>query len=100
GCSADDCWLEELLRRAKKRVFIRGLHLNHNHDLKNIFKAAATKASGSPGRFRDFYENLLGKGMKPEMARLPLARKIAAISLMVWMKGERFDPEQLKTQAA
>jgi len=53
-----------------------------------------------PGPFRAFYENLLGKGMKPEMARLTLARKIAAISLILWKKGERFDPEQLKSQAA
>jgi len=53
-----------------------------------------------PDPFRDYYETLLGKGMKPEMARLTLARKIAAISLIVWKKGERFDPEQLKPQAA
>ena len=57
-------------------------------------------ASALPGPFRAFYENLLGKGMKPEMARLTLARKIAAISLILWKKGERFDPEQLKSQAA
>jgi len=35
-----------------------------------------------------------------KMARLTLARKIAAISLSVWKKGERFDPEQLRTPAA
>src|SRR5205823_11557743 len=34
--------------------------------------------------------------LAPEMARLTLARKIAAVSLTVWKKGERFDPEQLK----
>ena len=34
------------------------------------------------------------------MARLTLARKIAAITLSVWKKGESFDPEQLKPQAA
>lgn len=98
--SADYRFVEGELRRAHKPVFIRGLNQNHNHDLKNIFKAAATTASGSPGPFRDFYETLLGKGMKPEMARLTLARKIAAISLIAWKKGERFDPEQLKAQAA
>jgi hypothetical protein len=38
--------------------------------------------------------------MKPTMARLTLARKIAAIVLKVWKKGGRFDPEQLKRQAA
>ncbi len=74
-------------------MFIRGLNPNHNHDLKNIFKSAATTASASPGPFRDFYENLLTNGMKPEIARLTLARKIAAISLSVWKKNERFDPE-------
>ena len=98
--SADYRLVEGELRRAQKPLFIRGLNHNHNHDLKNIFKAAATTASGSPGPFRDYYETLLGKGMKPEMARLTLARKIAAISLIVWKKGERFDPEQLKAQAA
>src|SRR5947207_1975423 len=98
--SADYRLVEGELHRAKKPVFIRGLNLNHNHDLENIFKAAATTASACPGPFRDYYEILLGKGMKPEMARLTLARKIAAISLIVWKKGERFDPEQLKAQAA
>ena len=34
------------------------------------------------------------------MARLTLARKIAAITLALWKKGGRFDAEQLKTQAA
>jgi len=34
--------------------------------------------------------------MKPEMARLTLARKIAAIALTLWKKEERFDTEQLK----
>jgi hypothetical protein len=31
---------------------------------------------------------------------MALARKIAAISLLVWKKGVRFDAEQLKQQAA
>ena len=98
--SADHQVIDGELRRRSKPAFIRGLNLNHNPDLKNIFKSAATTASALPGPFRDFYENLLRKGMKPEMARLTLARKIAAISLSVWKKGERFDPEQLTAQAA
>jgi hypothetical protein len=40
------------------------------------------------------------RGMKPAMARLTLARKIAAITLLVWKKGARFDAEHLKQQAA
>ena len=33
------------LKRSKKVLAIRGLNLNHNHDLKNIFKGAATRAA-------------------------------------------------------
>ena len=39
-------------------------------------------------------------GIKPTMARLTLARKIAAITLTLWKKGESFDAEKLKSQAA
>src|SRR5271165_5831340 len=98
--SADYRFVDGQLERRSKPVFIRGLNLNHNHDLKNLFKSAATTASGSNGPFRLFYENLLGKGMKPELARLTLARKIAAITLHVWKKGEPFDAQYLKLQAA
>lgn len=98
--SADHQLVHGQLQRKTKPISVRGLNLNHNHDLKNIFKAAATTASAKPGPFRDFYEHLLGKGITAEMARLTLARKIAAITLTLWKKGERFDPEQLKPQAA
>src|SRR5664279_763767 len=98
--SADYGFINGQLERKKKPVFIRGLNLNHNHDLKNLFKSAATTASGSNGPFRPFYENLLIKGMKPELARLTLARKMAAIALHVWKKGEPFDAQYLKSQAA
>ncbi len=88
------------IERKRKPVFIRGLNRNHNHDLKNLFKSAATTASGREGVFGAFYENLLKKGMRAEMARLTLARKMAAITLQVWKKGEAFDAEYVKPQAA
>jgi transposase len=88
------------LERKKKPALIRGLNWNHNHELKNVFKAAATTASVCQGVFREFYLGLLQKGMQPEMARLTLARKIAAIALKIWKKGEAFDPQHLKSQAA
>jgi hypothetical protein len=68
--------------------------------MKEIFKSTATSASRSAGPFREFYAALLAKGMKPEMARLTLARKIAAITLTVWKKGAGFDADQLKPQAS
>lgn len=98
--SAEYRYVEGQLQRCKKPVRIRGLNRNHNHDLKNVFKGTATWASGNPGPFQDFYAGLLGKGMKPEMARLTLARKIAAITLRVWKRGERFDVKHLKLQTA
>jgi len=88
------------LRRRKKQVTIRGLNKDHNHDLKGLFKAAATRASMQPGPFQDFYQRSLTKNIKPTLARLTLARKIAAITLTLWKKGENFDAEKLKSQAA
>src|SRR5882724_1613414 len=88
------------LQRSKKPQHLRGLNQNHNHEMKEIFKSTATRASCGRGPFHNFYAALLAKGMKPEMARLTLARKIAAITLTLWKKEERFDVEQLKTQAA
>jgi transposase len=92
--------VEGQLKRSKKFLAIRGLNANHNHDLKNIFKGAATRAAAVPGPFHEFHARLVARGMKPTMARLTLARKIAAITLIVWKKGVRFDAEHLKQQAA
>jgi transposase len=92
--------VEGQLQRSKRPVTLRGLNDNHNHDLKDIFKGAAMRASTAAGPLRDFYEALLAKGRKPTMARLTLARKIAAITLIVWKKEVRFDANYLKQQAA
>ena len=92
--------VEGQLQRSKKPVTLRGLNDNHNHDLKDISKGAAMRASTAAGPLRDFYEALLAKGRKATMARLTLARKIAAITLIVWKKEVRFDANYLKQQAA
>jgi transposase len=97
--SAQYCMVEGQLQRSKKPQQLRGLNDNHNHDLKNIFKGAAMRASTAAGPMRDFYEVLLSKGRRPTMARLTLARKIAAITLIVWKKGASFDAKHLKQAA-
>jgi hypothetical protein len=43
--------VEAQLKRSKKFLAIRGLNANRNHDLKNIFKGAATRAAAVPGTF-------------------------------------------------
>ena len=84
--SAQHRYVAGQLQRSKKPQQVRGLNQNHNHDMKAIFKNVATIASSREGSFHDFYQGLLTKGMKPAMARLTLARKIAAITLIVWKK--------------
>ena len=91
---------EGLLQPSKRRPALRGLNHNHSHDLKSVFKSAALQATHSSDALGDFYQDLIAKGMKPAMARLTVARKIAAIVLKIWKKGGRFDPGQLKRQAA
>src|SRR5690242_15067870 len=88
----------QLQRKKKRHVEVRGLNRNCNHDLKNLFKGAAVAAASKAGPFAEFYAALLTKGMRPEMARLTLARKIATIVLIVWKKGVCFDANHLKPQ--
>jgi transposase len=98
--SADHRRVDGQLQRTKKQSSIRGLNRNCNHDLKNLFKSAAIVASSKPGPFQEFYTALLTKGIRPEMARLTLARKIATIVLIVWKRGACFDAQHLKPQTA
>ena len=88
------------LQRNRERITVRGLNDNHNKDVKYLFKSAAISASTRPGPLHDFYVARVETGMRPTMARLTLARKIAAITLTLWKKGVSFDPKQLKPQAA
>ena len=98
--SADHRYVNGQLERSKRPVSVRGLDPGHNHQLKYLFKSAAIQASTAKGPFQEFYEALVAKGMRPEMARLTLARKIAVITLTVWKKGAAFDAKYLKSQTA
>jgi transposase len=88
------------LQRNRERITVRGLNDNHNKDVKNLFKSAAISASTRRGPLHDFYVARVEKGMRPTMARLTLARKIATITLTMWKKGVNFDPQNLHRQAA
>lgn len=98
--SAQYCVIEGQLRRSRKPLMLRGLNRNHNHHLKAVFKGAALRVTHLPGPFQDFYQGLLAKGSKPTMARLTVARKIAAMVLTIWKKEVRFDASYLKQRAA
>jgi hypothetical protein len=55
--SAEYRMVEGQVRRSKKLLSIRGLNKDHNHDLKGLFKGAATMASVRPGPLQDFYHS-------------------------------------------
>lgn len=73
----------------------RGLTRQHNHDLKDLFKGAATtvitQALDDP-LYHD-YERIVEAGSRPNLAKLTLARKIAATVLALWKKEEPYRPK-------
>jgi len=77
--------------RRRRPPLTRGLNRNHNRVLKNVFKGAATAAAAREGEWRAWYEARLARGMRPEMARLTLARKLAALTLRLWKTGATYD---------
>lgn len=85
--------------RTAKAATTRGLTQDHNRTLKYVFKSAALTASRYEP-FKSCYAELLARGLRPELARVTMARKIAAITLAVWKKGEAFDADKLIRHAA
>lgn len=80
--------------RRNKPVATRGLNRNSNRQLKSLFISAAT-AGGLNHPYGDYLESLKRRGIRAEMARLTLARKIAVLALTLWKKGETFDSKKL-----
>ena len=76
----------------------RGLTRKRQPVLKAIFKGAATtvitQLVGHP--LHADYHRRLQAGIKPNLAKLTLARRIAAIVLSMWKHEEVFDPARLK----
>jgi transposase len=78
----------------------RGLSSSHNHTLKSIFKGAAMTVVAqlkSDPLYQD-YERLMAAGTKPNLAKLTIARKIAAIALSMWKSKDRYDPTKHRKQ--
>ncbi len=75
----------------------RGLNRNFNRPLKHIFKGAALTVIQSMSRdpLHHHYRRLLEGGTKPNLARLTIARRIAAITLALWKNAEVYDPKKI-----
>ena len=76
------------LRPRKGAVITRGLNTNYNRRLKEALKGAAETASRRAA-FKEVYAAMLAKGIRPEPAKVTLARKIAT----------RLSPERALPQA-
>lgn len=55
--------------------------------------------SRASGPLQAFYHAMLTRGMREELARVTLARKLAALTLRLWKTGERYVPAQLTVHA-
>lgn len=97
--SADYALVDGKPVRRKRAPMTRGLNRNFNRELKDVFKGAATASTGRPGPLQDFYEGMIARGMREELARVTLTRKLAALTLRLWKNGERYDPAKLTMQA-
>ena len=72
----------------------RGLNRNRNATLKAVFTGAAAtviQQRKDHPLHRD-YERLLASNVKPSLARLTLARRIAGATLAIWKNKENYDP--------
>lgn len=85
--------------RRRRAPMTRGLNRNHNRVLKDVFKSAATAATARPGPLQDFYQGMIARGMRAELARVTLTRKLAALTLRLWKTGDCYDPMKLTLQA-
>ena len=87
------------MERRHKSSQTRGLNPNHSRRLKLIFKGAALEALKEKS-FKRMYERLQAKGVRAEMARLTIARKLAAVALAIWKSGEEYDESKISKLAA
>ncbi len=75
-------------------VRTRGLNRACNRSLKALFKGAATTVlqHSRSHPLREKYERLLAAGTKPNLAKLTIARTIAAIVLSMWKTETKYRP--------
>ena len=79
----------------------RGLSRQHNHFLKDIFKGAATSVITQRNKDPIYgcYERLLDGGTKLTLAKLSLARMIAATVLRMWKDEKEYEPGRFSPPA-
>jgi len=79
----------------RRREQTLGLNNRRNPIMKDVFKQAALAAIRKPP-FEEWYSFHIQRGLKPALARVTVARKLAAVTLSMWKKGVCFDPDQIQ----
>lgn len=84
--------------RAVREDRARGIKLKMGHPLlKKVIRDAALHASLRRRYFKDVFDAHVARGKTPAIARVALARKIAATILAVWRRGVPFvAPQRIK----
>ena len=93
--SAD--WVREGQRWVRAQTIqTRGLNRNRHPLLKTIFKGAATTVIHQlvDHPLHEDYQRMLRAGIRPNLAKLTLARRIAAAVLAMWKHQEEYDPQK------
>jgi len=92
--SSDHEIIKDQIVGRQHRYSTRGLTRDYNRILKMIFKGAAKEAI-RVDPMKTLYRIKVAKGIRPEMAHLSIARRLAAITLILWKRGECFDVAKL-----
>jgi transposase len=91
--SSSDWFKDDAGWTRKQTMQTRGLNRNRNAVLKEIFTGAAKtvieRMRTHP--LHEAYQRLIQAGTKPNLARLTIARRIAAAVLAMWKKKEDYD---------
>jgi transposase len=71
----------------------RGLNRNRNPVMKEVFKGAALHIAhlDEDHPLKQDYQQLVARGLKPAIARITMARRLAATALSMWKKEEVYD---------
>jgi len=74
----------------------RGLTRQRQPVLKSIFKGAAISVIEQLPKdpLHEHYERMLASGIRPNLAKLTVARRVAAIVLAMWKHQEVYDPKK------
>ena len=84
--------------RNEKRRGVHRLNRNCQPYVKKIFKDAALAASIGRGELRHLFQYHVDRGKSASIARVAVARKLAAIVFAVWRSGIAFNASHLTQQ--